>query len=365
MVNYARLLQTFLDLIRLKADSGHEEPVVQYILPRLLQLGLIIRRGAEGRAENIVAVLPPTQGRDRCIALSAHMDTVSLPTPVIPIIKDGVISSSGNTILGADDRAGIAAILEALETLIEKGLPHHCIEIIFTVRKETGLEGSKQLGHNDIQASMAFILDDEADPGHIVVQAPSHAKILWNITGKAAHAGYEPEEGINAIMASAEGLKRMKTGRIDHETTANIGIIHGGVATNVVCDAVVIEAEARSICEKKLEDTVKAMVEAMEKGAASLGAKVQTRIQKSYRGFTLKEMSPSVQWASSAIRRIGLIPVLISSGGGSDANILNEKGIEAVNLGTGAKKAHTSEEYILERDLYTLGEIVYAIMNGA
>ena len=135
---------------------------------------------------------------------------------------------------------------------------------------------------------------------------------------KGCPCGYEPEEGINAIMASAEGLKRMKTGRIDHETTANIGIIHGGVATNVVCDAVVIEAEARSICEKKLEDTVKAMVEAMEKGAASLGAKVKTRIQKSYRGFTLKEMSPSVHGHRRPFAALVSFLFLISSGGGSE-----------------------------------------------
>ncbi len=365
MVNYARMLSTFLDLVKIKAESGAEQPVVQYILPCLRRLGLVIRQGSEERAENIVAVLPPTADRNRCIALSAHMDTVFLSKPVVPRICEGVITSSGDTILGADDRAGIAAILEGLETLIEKRIPHHCIEIIFTVKEETGLEGAKKLDLNQLQASMAFIIDNGADPGHIVVQAPSHVKIKWVISGRAAHAGASPENGVNAILAAAEGLRQIKSGRIDHETTANIGMIHGGGATNIVCDSVIVEGEARSNCEKKLEDTVSAMVEAMEKGSESLGAKVKTRVQKSYRSFTLTEMAPSVQWASSAVRRCGLIPVLISTGGGSDANILNEKGIEAVTLGTGAKNAHTSEEYILERDLYTLGDIVYAIMNGA
>lgn len=365
MINNARMLRTFLELVQIKAESGREEAVAQHLSPRLHRLGLSVKKNGEDSSGNVIATLSPTPGRSGWIAIAAHMDTVPLENPVKPVLRDGAIYSSGNTILGADDRVGIASILEALETVIEKRLPHPGIEVIFTVSEEEGLVGAKRLTSEDLQASMAFIVDSSSDPGHIVVQAPSHVNLSWIVAGKAAHAGIAPEKGVNAIVAAAEGIAAMNIGRIDHETTSNVGIIRGGTATNIVCDSVYVEGEARSFCEKKLEDLVKSMVDAMEARVAKRGASVQTKVQKSYTGFSLKETSPVVQWAISAVRRSGLLPVLISTGGGSDANIFNEKGLPAVNLGTGAQNVHTTKEYISERDLYTIGDIIVAIMTGA
>jgi tripeptide aminopeptidase len=368
MVNEKRLVENFLELVRIKAPSFQEKPVAEVLQDLLSRRGLdvIVDASMEetgSNTGNVIACLEPSPGYTEWIAFSAHMDTVGLDREVTPQIEDGIVTSDGETILGADDRAGIAAALEALETLLEKGAPHPGIELVFTVAEEQGLVGAKALKRRDLKADRAFVLDSSTDPGHVIIAAPTQYKLFWTVYGKASHAGVAPEEGISAILASAAGIVDVPQGRIDEETTANIGIIKGGKATNIVCDRVDLQAEARSLDEKKVLDQVEAMSQAMHKGVEGKGARLEEKREQSYPGYRMNENDPVVASAMEAIRRSGLEPKLISAGGGSDANILNGKGLPAVNIALGMEKVHTSSERIAVGHLAKASEIVYQLMT--
>lgn len=368
MVNEKRLLENFLELVRIKAPSFREKPVAGVLQDLLSRRGLDVvidaSSGTTGSdTGNVIAWLEPSPGRTDWVAFLAHMDTVALDREVEPCVKDGIAASDGETILGADDRAGIAVILEALEILLEKRATHPGIELVFTVAEEQGLLGSKALNPEDLKATRAFVLDSSMKPGHIIIAAPMQYKLFWTVRGKPSHAGVAPEEGVSAILAAAAGVVDVPQGRMDGETTANIGIIRGGRATNIVCDRVDIEAEARSLDERKVERQVEAMSRAMQAGVESRGARLEERRELSYPGYRMNEDNPVVAAAMKAISGCGLKPELVSAGGGSDANILNGKGIPAVNLALGMEKVHTPEEYIAAADLAKAAEIVFRLMT--
>lgn len=368
MVNEKRLLENFLELVRIKAPSFKEKPVADVLQDLLSRLGLNVMIDATSEKTgsdtgNVFAWTEPSPGVEGWIAFLAHMDTVVLDREVKPQVKNGVVTSDGGTILGADDRAGIAAILEALEVLLERHLPHPGIELIFTVAEEQGLLGSKALKREDLKATQAFVLDSSMDAGHVIVAAPTQYKLLWTVHGKASHAGVAPEEGISAILAAGAGIVKVPQGRIDKETTANIGVIKGGKATNIVCDCVEIEAEARSLDREKVDRQVEAMSEAMKKGVERIGARLQERREFSYPSYRLMEDDPIVESVVEAVKRTGLEPKLVSAGGGSDANILNGKGLPAVNLALGMHKVHTPEEWISVENLRKATEIILELMS--
>ncbi len=370
MVDEKRLLGNFLELVTIKAPSFQEKPVAEVLHDMLSKMGLSVHvdetSGKTGsNTGNVIAKLEPARGFTGWVAFSAHMDTVAVEREVSPQVKEGVVCSDGQTILGADDRAGIAAILEALEVVIEKALPHPGLELIFTVAEEQGLLGSKALATEGLKAQKAFVLDSSMEPGHIIVAAPTQYKLFWTVHGKAAHAGVAPEEGISAIMAASAGIVDVPEGRIDAETTANIGVIKGGKATNIVCDRVDIQAEARSLEDAKVERQVEAMSQAMRKGVEEKGGRLEERRELSYPGYRMSEDDPVVFKAIEAVRRCGLKPQLVSAGGGSDANILNSKGISAVNLALGMEKVHTPEERIAVPALVKAAEIVLMLMSNA
>ncbi len=358
MINRDRLVSTFLELVRIDSPSGQEEEIARHLTAELRSLGLTVERDTTG---NIIARLAE-EGQP--ILLNAHVDTVQPGRGVKPVIEDGVIKSDGSTILGADDKSGVAVILEVLRVLVEQDLAHPPLEVALTVSEEKGLKGAKGLDLTRLRAQEGIVLDSGGEIGTIVISAPSQDKIRAVVHGKAAHAGVAPEKGINAILVAAEAIAAMPLGRIDEETTANLGRIQGGTATNIVPDQAEIEGEARSRDERKLEAQVQAMTEALKKAANRHGARVEIDVQRSYSTFKLSEEDGIVRRAVAAARTQGLTPALVPSGGGSDANIFNAAGITTINISAGMEKVHTKEEQVAVADMVKCAEFLLAILEG-
>jgi len=367
LINENRLLECFIQLVEVASPSGGERQLADFLTGRLTAAGLAVQEDdagqrAGGTAGNLIVRVP---GSGPPLLLAAHMDTVGPCCGVRPIVADGVVRSSGDTVLGGDDKAGIAAILEMLAVLRENGLPHPALEIVFTIWEEGGLRGAGLLDPSLLTARYGFTLDSEGSPGTIVTRAPSQEKLVFTVRGRAAHAGISPEEGINAIQVAARGLAAMQLGRLDAQTTANIGIIAGGQATNIVPESVRVEGEARSLDREKRQRQSRHMVEAMEAASKAMGAVLEKEVSLLYPDFHLGEDSIPVQIATRAIKELGLSTSLVSSGGGSDANIFNGRGIATANLGIGMRKVHTTEEHIRVADLVTVARILVQIAAQA
>ncbi len=367
LIDENRLLQCFIELAEVESPSGGERQVADLLRAGLGRLGLAVReddagRRSGGNAGNLVVRVP---GRGEPLLLCAHMDTVGPCHGVRARVADGVVRSAGDTVLGGDDKAGIAAIIEMLTVLIEKDLPHPPLEIVFTIWEEGGLRGADLLDPALLTARYGYTLDSEGPPGTIVTRAPSQEKLVFTVKGRAAHAGVSPEEGINAIHAAARGVAAMQLGRLDFDTTANIGIISGGQAINIVPDTVRLEGETRSLAGEKRERQTRLMVEAMEAACAACGAGLEKEVTLMFRDFNLAPESRPVRTALTAMRELGLTPALIPSGGGSDANIFNGRGIACANLGIGMRKVHTTEEHILVSDLVQVARILVRIAAQA
>lgn len=366
MVNADRLLGEFLELVQIDSVSGRERPVCDILKGRLESLGLRVVEDGAGwsrpdAAGNIVARLAGTVSGPHLL-FCAHMDTVEPGSGIKPVVgKDGVVRSEGETVLAADDKAGIASIMEALRVIREQKIEHSNISIAFTVCEETGLLGAKGLDAS-LQADFGFVLDSTGPPGQIVVRAPSQDKITATIHGKAAHAGVNPEKGINAIYVAAQAIAAMTVGRIDQETTANIGIISGGKAINIVPDSVYLEGEVRSLESARRVENTNLICRILEETAHKSQTRADIEVELLYDGFSFPTEAPVVQLAQRAMRRRGLEAVLTQSGGGSDANILNARGIPTVNLATGMENVHTTDEQIAVSDMVTMAELVLQLV---
>jgi tripeptide aminopeptidase len=363
MVNPKRMVGEFLELVRIDSVSGKERQIADLLKEKLAALGLDVTEDGAGRqvgsdTGNIIGRLPGS-GSGPVLLLCAHMDTVEPGRGVIPRIEGGVIRSSGDTVLGADDKAGIVTILEVLRIIREQSLSHSGLEVVFTIWEEGGLFGAKNLDYELLSARIGFVLDSDGTPGTIITRAPSQDKIGAAIKGRAAHAGINPEDGINAIQVAAHAIAQMKLGRIDEETTCNIGIITGGKATNIIPDSATLEGETRSLDTRKRETLTSKISEAIREAGAKFGAGVNIVTETQYQDFHLDKESPPVQLAWEAALKLGLTPKLEKTGGGSDANIFNSRGIATAVLGIGMKKVHTTEEYIALDDLS--GNAVYLL----
>jgi tripeptide aminopeptidase len=357
MVNDTRLLDTFLKLVRIPSLSGHETALAEEIAAHLQHLGITSRTDAVG---NLLAIV---SGEGEPLLLTAHMDTVTPGDNINPVVRDGVIYSDGTSILGADDKSGIAAILELLEVLAEAQLVHRSLELAFTVQEEVGLCGAKALDMTGLQARMAIGLDAGGTIGTIVCSAPSQDSLVAQVHGRAAHAGVSPEKGINAIRVAAEAIVSMPLGRIDAETTANIGVIHGGAATNIVPDLVTLKGEARSRDNGKLEQQTARMVNALQEAADKGGATVDIKVQREYTAYTFSEHSPIIELVSRGMRTLGIEPLLMPTGGGSDANILNAAGIATVEISTGMTNVHTVNEQIALANIIAATRVLVACVT--
>jgi tripeptide aminopeptidase len=374
MVNRNRILDEFLRLVQIDSPLLHERQIADYLIEKMSGMGLEVYEDGAGKAignvcdmqtGNLIACLKGNIPNTPVVLFCAHMDTVEPGRSVKPVIRDNCVYSDGTTILGADDKAGIAAILEAVLVLQEQNIPHGDVEIVFTVAEEGGLKGVKNLEHGRIRSRTAYVLDCDGEAGTIVTRAPAQYKIKASILGKAAHAGISPEEGINAIVVAAKAITRMELGRIDEETTANIGVISGGKATNIIPELVNIEGETRSIDPDKLEKQTDLIISIIEDTAREMGAKVVIEREFLYSNLRLNETDKAVEMAMKAARNLDREPVLVSTGGGSDANILNGFGIPTVNLGIGMCKVHSSEEFISIDNLILNAEYVLEIIRTA
>jgi len=368
MIDEKRIVDEFIKYVKIDSETREEKEFYDFIQGELKSLGFEVRWDSAGekigsKANNIIAYLKGEKDKPP-IMFCCHMDTVVPGRGIKPVIKDGTIYSDGTTILGSDDKAGIAAILEAVRSIKEEGMAHGDIEVVLTISEEGGLNGSKNLDYSMVKSKLAFVLDSGGAPGEIITRGPAQDKIVVKVIGKAAHAGVSPEEGISAIQVAASAISRMNLLRIDEETTANIGIIKGGSATNIVTPEVVIEGEARSLKNEKLDKQTAHMVECFEKAAEEFNAKVEIKVERAYDAFEVGDDEEIVLLVKRACESIGLKPYTTSSGGGSDTNILNSKGIKAVNLGVGMKKAHSLEEHIKIKDLVDSARLVEAIIKS-
>lgn len=367
-VNKTRLIDEFIELIKIDSETKNETKIAKVLKEKFTDLGLDVIEDDSKKitghgAGNIICNLKGTVPNMDTIYFTAHMDTVVPGKGINPSIQNGYIVSDGTTILGADDKAGIAAILEAVRLLKEQKINHGDLQFIITVGEESGLIGARALDPSYLKAKYGYALDSTGSVGDIVIEAPTQARITTVINGKTAHAGISPEEGISAITIAAKAISKMPLGRIDEETTANIGRFEGGRQTNIVCDYVEILAEARSLSPKKIDIQIKKMKEAFLSTAEQFGGSAQIDVQIMYPGFQQSAEDEVVKIAKKAANKIGRQSRLIKSGGGSDANIIAGFGVPTVNLAVGYEEIHTTKERIAVDELIKITEFITAIVH--
>ncbi|OKP90075.1 tripeptidase T [Paenibacillus sp. P32E] len=370
MISQDRLIQEFMELVRVDSETGNERQIADVLTEKFSALGLTAieddskERTGHG-AGNLFVTWPAEEGTSAPKMLfTCHMDTVVPGKNIKPSLgADGWITSDGSTILGSDDKAGLAAVFEAIRVIQEQKLPHGQIQFVITAGEESGLLGARNMDPSHLDAEFGFALDSNGEVGAIAVAAPTQAKVTMQIFGKSAHAGVNPEDGISAIQVASKAISAMKLGRIDKETTANIGKFAGGGPTNVVCDHVQLDAEARSIVQEKVERQIASMREALETTAREYGAESEFRSEIIYPAFSFNEHDPVVKLAERAITSLGLSPRLFASGGGSDANVFNGLKVPTVNLAVGYQNIHTTKERIKAEDIAKVAELVVAIVK--
>ena len=368
-MNKERLLNEFFELVQIDSETKDERKIADVLKVKLEELGFTVieddsaQRSGHG-AGNLIASIKGTVADADPIYFTCHMDTVVPGLGIKPELReDGYVYSDGTTILGADDKAGIAALFEMMRTVKENNISHGDIQFVITAGEESGLAGAKEMDTSLITSKYGYAVDSDGKVGGIVTSAPYQAKLWTTILGKTAHAGVAPEKGVSAINIAAKSISAMTLGRIDAETTANIGSFHGGRATNIVCDEVTIVAEARSINPEKLKNQTEHMVSTFERVAEQMGGQAKTEVQEMYPGFSFEENAEVVQTAIQAINNIGRTPELLTSGGGSDGNVFNGAGIPTVTLSVGYEEIHTKNERMPVEELNKLTELLIEIVK--
>lgn len=342
MVNKDRLVKTFTELVQIDSPSGEEEKIAKELMIRLKKLGGKVKLDSYG---NVIANF---DGIGKPIMLNAHLDTVEPGRGIRPIVKGDKVVSDGSTILGGDAKAGVSIILEALESLKQDKKKHLPIEVVLTREEETSLAGAKNLDYTKIKSKHGLVFDGDEHVSRIFVASPWHNEIDLIITGRAAHAGVEPEKGLSAIEIGARIISLLKLGRIDFETTANIGLINGGSARNAVPEKMRVKGEIRSRDKNKLKKHVAHFKKVVSEIAKKYkDAKIELLIEEAYQGFKIDSKHKTVKLVSETLKSISFGPSLIATGGGSDANIFYKHGVEVVIVGTGVYDAHTVREYVL------------------
>ena len=314
---------------------------------------------------NLFCRLEPTNGGGVPIFLCAHLDTVPPEGPIEPVLVDGMVTNEHETILGADNKAAVAAMLDATRRVLEEGRLHAGLELVFTPKEEVGLLGAAAFDHTRLAARLGYVYDQAAPIGEVILGAPYSQSMEVRFHGRAAHSGMYPEEGRSAIAAAARAIADLRLGRIDNETTANVGVIEGGTAGNIVPEWCTFLAEARSHDERKLADLVQEMLDAITFAAGVAECDVETTVQKSYRGYRFRRDDLAVRLAAAALERSGFPPSYALSGGAADANVFNERGLACVNLANGMASIHTSDESIAVSDLEAMVEVTLFLVDAA
>ncbi len=367
-----RIRDLLVELVRIDSHSRKERDVALRLEREMRELGAgaiaYDDAGTKvgGNTGNLIALFAGTRPGAPPLLLSAHMDTVVPGEGVKPVVEGDLIRSDGRTVLGGDDKSGIAIICEILRVLRDAGIPHGPLDVVFTICEERGLAGAKHLDISRLRARSGVVLDSDS-PGFLFTRAPGANAIGVKVHGLAAHAGMAPEKGMNAIQIASEAIAGMKLGRIDDETTANLGVIHGGAAINIVPNLVELRGEARSHSDAKLEAQTAHMRSRFEEAAARHAvtaggvvqrARVEFVAEREYEAMNVPDGSPIVRLIVAAGERVGSRVTVTGMGGGCDANILNRRGFEVANLGTGMREIHTVKEWLDVNDMALAGEVL-------
>jgi tripeptide aminopeptidase len=362
-----RLHETFVRLCEIRSPTGEEREVADTILAELKALGLEVSEDAAGGpaeagAGNILARLP---GRSESWAMfCAHIDTVPHAGQIEVVDDEGIFRSRGETILGADNKAAVAVFMELVARHAAEP-PAVGIELLLTVAEEQGLRGAKAFDPSLLRSECGFILDHASAIGEVIVTSPTQQRVVADFTGVEAHAGIRPEDGSNAIAAAAAAISRMELGRLDEETTANVGVISGGTSGNVVPGHCRVTAEARSLGADRAAAVAGELTEACAWGASEHGCDVDVRVEELFRGYEVPSASRSLELAEAGLRRAGFEPARTSTGGGSDANALIAAGFECVLLANGTEANHTAQESVSARNLDAMLDVCEGIVAEA
>lgn len=364
-----RLVKSFMDMVQIDSLSTKEKKFAEYVMDILKDMGFTVtvdqvNENFHGEIGNVFARLPGNPEKEP-LCFCAHLDTVVPGLGIKPSLKDGLITSDGTTILAGDDKSGVSSILEAVRSTLENNVDHGDIELLFTVAEERALDGSKGLDVTPIQANMLYVLDSDGTVGGIINVGPTQMKMEFSIFGRACHAGVEPEKGISAIQVAAAAISQMTLLRIDHETTSNIGVIAGGEGNHIVCDKVTFTAEVRSLKEAKMQAQVQHMKDCVAKAAADFGTTYEIKEMINYPSFHVTEEQKIMQIAMGAMKKIGVPIQVKGTGAGSDCNIINGKGIDAIILATGITNPHSKEECITVEDLCNSARLVEEMIKLA
>jgi tripeptide aminopeptidase len=365
----AGVLDLFCELAAIPSPPGEERAVADRVIDELRSIGLSVEEDGSGpevgsTMGSIYTRLDPT-AEGTSLFFCAHLDTVQPEGAIEPVVEDGVVRNAGGTILGADDKSAVAVMIETARRVVADGLPHAGIELLFTAKEEVGLRGAYAFDHARLHGSIGYVYDQAAPIGEIVVGSPSAIGLDVTFTGRAAHAGMFPEEGRSAIAAASRAIADFRLGRIDDETSANVGMIEGGAARNIVPDRCTFLAEARSHDEAKLADLVGEMQESLAFAAALSECEVSSEVVKSYKAYRFRKTDRAITLAATALERCGHTPSFALSGGGADTNVFNERGIPCVTLANGMAEIHTPAEHIAVADLEAMVDVSLSLLEAA
>ena len=366
----SRTLDLFLELAAIPSPPGEERAVADRVTRELRELGLEVEEDDAGPVVgstigNLLARLPATAAGTP-VFFCAHLDTVPPQGPMEPAVEeDGFVRNAGGTILGADNKSAVVAMVEAARRILSEGRPHAGVELLFTAKEEVGLLGAFAFDHTRLEAQLGFVYDQAGPVGEVIMGAPFGRILDVRFHGRPAHSGMVPEEGRSAIAAAARAIADLRLGRIDEETTANVGLVSGGSARNIVPEWCELQAEARSHDEGKLSDVVQEMLDTFTFAASVAECTVETEVSETYRGYRFRESDPIVQLARTALERCGheFQPAL--TGGGADANVFNARGLPCLNLANGMTDIHTADERIAVADLDAMVEVTLALVDAA
>jgi tripeptide aminopeptidase len=365
----ARLHDTFAALCRIPSPFGHERACFDHVAAELRRMGIEAREDAAAQAAgaecgNLHARVGPREAA-RTVLLCAHLDTVSVDGPIEPVLVDGGWENARDAILGADNKAALAVMLEVARRVSVESAPVG-VELLFTVSEENALAGAKQVERGALGADFGYVFDHASPIGEVIVASPTYYRIAADFHGKAAHAGIRPEDGRSAILAAAHAVAAMPQGRLDGDTTANVGSIHGGVgSTNVVAERCTLLAETRSLDPDKAETAVARIVDALNDGAAFAECDVDLSVEKLFTGYRVRPSAPAVVAAEAALRACGYEPRRIATGGGSDANALEAIGLPCVNLANGTERNHEPTERVSVAALESMLDVALALLDAA
>jgi tripeptide aminopeptidase len=365
------VVELFLQLAAVPSPPGEERAVADRVASYLGDLSLDVDEDDAGEridstAGNLLARIEPTADGGTPLFLCAHLDTVPPDGPLEPVVDDeGVVRNAGGTILGADNKAAVASMLEAVRRVLAERRPHAGIELLFTPKEEIGLLGAAAFDHSRLRARVGYVYDMAAPIGEVILGAPHSHSMQVRFHGRAAHSGMYPEEGRSAIAAAAKAISDFRLGRLDQDTTANVGVIEGGTAGNIVPEHCTFLAEARSHDERKLADVVQEMLDAVTFAAGLEECEVETEVHKSYRGYRFKRDDVAVRIAADALAASGFEPRFELTGGAADANVFNERGLACVNLANGMTDIHTPDERIAVADLEAMVGVTLALVEAA